>query len=406
MILYFYVDRWLANCIHNFGDDLLPYDSNMTYGQLFFSFLTVEELGTYDKSYTYLFEMCSSKNRVVTKYESDRLFFLGMIHTESANEKTYSQIQDEFKNKMSSNLSIKLPQKYDKLLAFDSSDFLLEGYLGIKELRSDDGANAVFNSASGANGAVRIERTKYKNPYYLIIHRLKYRNFPGMFTHGGLAAMQQNGIKIEQIESHLLDLGLNSSDILEMKHIEKEGRYTTHPAKYCMPATMTTSTVQGAISDDLGSSDRTEKHCICSCGSSMSLRRLKRDYVHPNFCHCGERLDWFKINNGCLIYLCDDPRCTLAHSAQQEDITYPLETMLRKKGEPLGIPCSRECKKWRLHLHQVLEEYIRDKGVNRSAVYDMIAQILDLPRELSHVASLDIKQCHKVINELMNQPNN
>lgn len=240
----------------------------------------------------------------------------------------------------------------------------------------------------------------------MIIHRLKYRNFPGMLSHKVLDSMRQKGLKVAQIEPYLLDLGLNSKDIDEMKHIEEKGYYSTHGDRgdtYCMSNLIIDSINANSI-QDLGSSDRVEKECICACGTPMKLKRLKRDYVHPNFCHCGERMGYFIINNGSLIYECEDKECGLCHSAQQEDIIYPMETLLRKKGEPLGIPCSAECKKWRLNLHQVLDDYIKRERISKSGAYDVIAKILDLPRELAHVASLNIEQCSKVIRILSVQP--
>jgi T4 RnlA family RNA ligase len=69
-------------------------DGNITFTELFWSTLGKEKTeftSKLNKEYTYIFELCSKLNRVVTVYNTDRIYLLNIRHTEHG---TYVPVKD------------------------------------------------------------------------------------------------------------------------------------------------------------------------------------------------------------------------------------------------------------------------------------------------------------------------
>ena len=77
MILYNYKNEWRVNTRFNFSLDLV-HSKKMSYKELFFKLIDVKLIQKYlDPDFSYIFEMCSEDNRIITPYENARLFLLG-----------------------------------------------------------------------------------------------------------------------------------------------------------------------------------------------------------------------------------------------------------------------------------------------------------------------------------------
>lgn len=75
IILYWYKDRWEVSTlgsIHNTS----TLDNGKTFSEIFFS-LSDLKYDKLNKENTYIFELCCDVNQIVTKYSSDRIYYLG-----------------------------------------------------------------------------------------------------------------------------------------------------------------------------------------------------------------------------------------------------------------------------------------------------------------------------------------
>lgn len=99
---------------------------------------------------TYLFELVAPWNRVVVRYDEEKLVLLGAIHTESGSDADYSVL--DF---MSKQLECDLVKKYDGI----------KDYNILKEMISDDREGYVVKFSNG-------ERIKIKGEEYLRLHKI------------------------------------------------------------------------------------------------------------------------------------------------------------------------------------------------------------------------------------------
>ena len=68
-------------------------------------------------------------------------------------------------------------------------------------------------------------------------------------------------------------------------------------------------------------------------------------------------------------------------------------------GEPLGIPASKNLKKLRLFIHQMIKNYNRRKSdleISKNNLYDLFAAELGVSNRDAHIARLNFDQCLQV----------
>ena len=83
MILFNYKNEWRVNTRFNFSLDTV-HSGKCTYKKLFFSLIDKKLFGKLlDPNYSYMFEMCTKENRIVTPYETDRLYLIGSVNRET-----------------------------------------------------------------------------------------------------------------------------------------------------------------------------------------------------------------------------------------------------------------------------------------------------------------------------------
>lgn len=151
--LYFYNGTWriATNGTINALECDLPSDlgPSKTFGELFLNNIPVDSfLDIADKDYTYMFEICSPWNRVVTPWQTTEIFFLGMRHNETLQE---TLPDDRF-----------MPILPPKMYPLTS---LAEVEAASKELPFQDEGYVVVDAD--------FKRVKIKGPAYVKIHHLR-----------------------------------------------------------------------------------------------------------------------------------------------------------------------------------------------------------------------------------------
>lgn len=93
------------------------------FDELFWDLLSPDfDFDTLDKDRSYLFELCSSRNRIVTVYETDRLYLLG-----GRNKHTGEPITKEELDSLAVDLDVRRPVLYDlEALGIDSLEKVLQ----------------------------------------------------------------------------------------------------------------------------------------------------------------------------------------------------------------------------------------------------------------------------------------
>lgn len=171
---------------------------------------------------------------------------------------------------------------------------------------------------------------------------------------------------------------------------------TKHSKKYCLTS-VTHYYDDNGLSKVKPVSVNDQWTVTCYCGSQMYLQRLKSDHCITKTCHCGSPFDILTYNVGTLLWLCTE--CPLTHEAHQQDNTYG--GLVVKKGQPTGIPCSAECKNLRLTIHQMLHVYQSKTKCTRDDTYAHLSDLLQIPRDETHMALFDINTCKKAISLLL-----
>lgn len=371
-----YKDEWIISCKHNFCDDKVAY-ADITYKDLFESLFNSNKFKLMDKKLTYVFEMCTIYNRVIVKYDIPSLYLLSVFNNENGKELSNEQV-----NGISKLIKIPRPHQfffknYQKInIFFDKlHDSLFEGFV------------------------ITHENNKYKikNPFYVIVHNLKFRGYPyatprNMYKYrfvinNIIKILNEMNINTEEIE-YMMNLykNLSPNEIKSNSIFILDNRY--HNLPYCNFTKINFDNTSLAKSATKNSNDSYSVPCVCE--HNMKLVRLKRDFVVPSYCHCGKRIGIYKVACGKLLYICEN--CNNSHEVHQVSMKYPDESVLHYKGEPLGITCSTNTKIFRLHLHSLLDVYV-NKNISKKILYAVIGKIFNISRENSHIAKLDIRQC-------------
>lgn len=131
----------------------------------------------------------------------------------------------------------------------------------------------------------------------------------------------------------------------------------------------------------------------CYCGKYMDCKRLKYDHIYYDKCPCGDVIGTYLYPSGSLLYVCEECGCT--HECYQTDNIYDGKQVM--KGQPLGLPASKNLKTVRLYLHHLLDK----KFATKKDMYDWISQTLSLPPDVCHIAQLNLFQCEQIIRHLL-----
>lgn len=427
MLVFRYRNQWFVNCRHNFGDDFVPFGRSstspvpvtLTYRELLTRLLPAgffEQQATQDSGLTFLFEMCTLDNRVVRRYTRPRLFLLG-AHT--GTEELGQAALDDWAVR----LHVERPRDYTAHEPFATqlaaclrkSDLecaqRLVGDLLLSECAKEDKAadDSVCREGVVVVYAKNGGRRKIKNPLYLALHLFKYRNWPAAYTPIGRAAWQCLLQQLDKpfIRQALADLGANVTEI-ESAFGHVKTRF--HPLPYCSP--QPPLLLDGGDDDD-DHKDKQHKDglasCVprkgatswqvtCTCGRDMQLLRTKRDHVAPQLCYCGSRTGplapgVYMIGVGRLAWFCTDDACNNTHEAHQEG---------EQRGQPLGIPCTRRCKIYRLHVHALFDQLWNKNNKKRASMtkseaYQWLADQLGCSRDEAHVARFGIATCRRAL---------
>lgn len=367
MIMYYWVDSvssWIIQCRHNFADDLVPTE-RCTYKELFLENFPRDEK-EFNKEFVYMFELCTPDNRIVQKYLKPALFLLAI--TKKSNQ--FLELDQMMVDLEAERLGLMRPAIIERgfLPKFYEISPLIEGFVGI--------------SKSGT-------RTKFKNPFYRSLSCLKYR---GWFQQDKAIKNLLTLLSKEELEHQLIDLGYSE---LQLEYLEKFRSFKE--SNYCCPAPEPRpSQLTGISKERLETGEP-----ICTCGAVMKLKRLKKDWLAPSYCHCGKIIGVYRVYCGKLLFICDD--CNNTHEAHQSDISFEGEgTIKHSKGEPLGYPCTRVCKIYRLQLHSKLDPLWRSGQMTKSSAYDLLAQISGLNRKSGevHIAKFGITDSYRCIRAL------
>jgi len=394
MMLYFYNNKWNVKCRFNFADDLLPYSNPntntfRTYEELFNSFhLNTSTL--INPEYTYMIEMCSEENRIVRKYKEPKLFLLAAIH----NHEESHELHDNKLDIIAKEMGISRPNTYNfktmieiKKSFENINDITFEGY--------------VINTETS--------RIKVKNPIYLAIHTLKYKNWIATCP----SVVHAIGNHFPEVIEILREFGFNDFEITEIIIAKELGEFPdlrNHKASqpgYC-DFTIDKNNYDGSELASIHPKYENNKWIVhCVCGKVMKYTKLRRDYVVPSMCHCGLRNGIYKIQTGMTIYKCD---CGITHEAKQlcelsleQQIALQVNTCDDSyEIGPRGIPCNSICKIYRLHAHYTVIQYMKKHNKSKSDVYKIISNFLQIPLEQTHFSKFNIETCKKVIKFLEN----
>lgn len=140
-------------------------DSNLTFAELVYRAVGCEDTGILgfqgqcekhlERHVTYLFELTSQENRVVTRYEGTTLWYLGARETETGIDLT-DNLGQMFSAKG-------IGAKEIKHFKFDTLEHALEASQGLKDLQE---GYVLFDKVSH-------KRIKVKSPAYVAVHHLR-----------------------------------------------------------------------------------------------------------------------------------------------------------------------------------------------------------------------------------------
>lgn len=351
IMLFYYQNNWLVKCRYNFAEYNVQY-SEKSYGELFDEFKL--DYSNLDNNYTYVFEMCSISNRIIKKYNTPQLFLLAAV-----NNKDYTELDFNKLNRVADELKVDRPTIYgfktmtELKQSFSLCPMTFEGYVVI----TDKG-----------------ERVKIKNPLYIVMHTLKYRNWVS-----ASAFVKQITDHYDEIITTLKEFGFSDDELVEIEYVKTNRKDDRYHHNFC-----------DVFEDKKYEVDLAEKPIgkivKCVCGSTMVLTKLIRDWCVPSYCYCGKRNGFYKIANNNLLYICG--KCQNTHEAKQDS------------GLPRGIACSKECKIYRLHAHWMLNHYIKKNKLSKNIGYIHLSKMLGLDIEETHIALFGINMCKKVIISL------
>ena len=391
--LFNYNGQWLLSTKNNFADDYLSNSKDLTYSQLFekISGQTISQIGQkLNPKLTYCLEMCSTQNRIIRNYSVPEIYLLTCF--ENGTELTSDQIDQQ-----STAVGWKRPFKYqvenldqcNQLLeSFCLKDPLFEGFV-VKDIHGN--------------------RYKFKNPFYLLIHKLKYRGWKVALPPIVVPLIQHHTDRLPLIYEALIH-DRSNNDFLEYEKrfnfyrsalhnqsilLDNKDPFINyqHPHKYCYGHLNNTSLNTG-LAQDHPYFDGLKWNVKCYCGSQMYLHRIKADHLIYKKCPiCNISFDILVYQVGTLIWLCS--QCPLIHDS------YSRQSHLKNEiGKPNGIPCSEQCYNLTLTIHQMLNEIRCKKNCQRHETYQLLSDLMQFNDKPVNIALFDIEMCLTAIRLL------
>ena len=93
-----------------------------------------------------------------------------------------------------------------------------------------------------------------------------------------------------------------------------------------------------------------------------------------------------------LFYSCVEyPNCDGCHGAHQQG---------KLKGEPLGIPATKETKAWRIRAHDAFDKLWKEWGYKRKEAYGLLQNMMGMTPEQAHIGKFNIDQCKTLIKKI------
>jgi len=502
--LFCYEGEWMIATRNNFCEDKLNSSARavseflkqagvddkvipQTYSDLFieacggFSMNDLARYAQLDPSFTYCIEMCSPLNQIIQWYENPTLFLLTVVDNQTGHELSISEVDSIcLKIRRKKQLkSWKRPKRFENFSNVEQANQFLKKYVheqGEQEKRLKIEGFIMRDKTN--------QRLKLKNPFYLLIHKLKYRGWiqakPEIlipfilleldtcnetisllsiimkdyyecsfemeelerrfnYCKGIVMKEYQNFInawneickqctvedtsRLKELRDRtklksLIDLAWqeqsnikssidvsqlfknNDPIIIQTLFTKEKKEYDLlflddHSNHYCIPNPKNKpKELNGGLAKKKPYFNKSTStwHAECYCGKPMTLKRLKRDYVQYRKCNCGKKFNYHTYRVGTLLWICSDyPNCLLNHEAHQRDEMFDDEKIPYEKGQPLGIPCSEQCKIYRLQIHEIMNRIIYLKQWKMSQCYQQISEYLNVPKSQTHVALFNIE---------------
>jgi hypothetical protein len=328
--------------------------------------------------------MCSLFNRVIRKYDTPTLFLLAIFGGKNGSIEYPINKNIVLCDNVKHVTEIELPEN----IMF--GDVIKK----IDELSKNELTFEGFVLQTSTN-----ERIKAKNKYYLMHHTLKYRGWvkctlpclmPYIFDNT-TDQIIQNVIECSNYNDSAINELLFRIEYCKKYLVEHKNKLIlkidpfldeTHPKYYC---TFNISNIPHELLNQQNNGLATNSN-LCYCGNEMNIIRLRNDITRYKVCYCGKKCGYLTYCSGTWLSICSNKMCDCTHEVNQ--ITQ----------KPLGIPASLFCKNLRLHIHQIIDEYERTNILTKDQCYEKIVQIIGQPREHTHMATMGISECVKILN--------
>lgn len=161
--VFYYNNQWLFATRSLIENESKPTFSEYTFKELF-NKITEQYPGFFkilSKEFTYVFEMTSPENKVITPYTDRALHLLTMRHAD-----VHIECKHEYVKWIAKMLGVKFPNSFKIKL----KDNVLEN---IKMLQQFDEGYVVVDESSFESDKISFRRIKMKNPSYVAIAHLK-----------------------------------------------------------------------------------------------------------------------------------------------------------------------------------------------------------------------------------------
>jgi len=455
IFMFKYENKWHLSTMHDFADNILPFNSKMTYSDLFLQIIN-QPLDTFaesiinqfseskDEIITFCFEMCSEYNRVIRDYIKPCLYLISAFGgTNGSKEFSINSriilplnVQHIKELDFLENSNLTFEQLQQKVIEMTKEDITFEGFV----LQTDSG-----------------ERVKVKNPLYLTQHKLKYRSWSKctpdliiplilnntcdkvisnvkMCLNGEPIFCEEVDKRIDKykeilnadydslkflIENALLIKSI-SEFIAQIESLNKTyfNMYKSLIIKVFNTKIFTKEMYYDFVRNNIvklysGKDYFTDEHSNKSCDFNYSATECQDiiDKFHNEGistdntkCYCGENMKVVRLGY-------DLTRYKICHCGKKYGYTiYKSGTYLQVCSNnkclcthevnqltkiPLGYPANIYCKSLRLIIH----ELIFNSSVSKEECYKQISLITGKTKEDTHMAKFGISDCIKVLQK-------
>lgn len=175
IFLFKFNESWMLSTMHDFATNKLPF-GNFTYEELFLQIIDqplnmfaenlLKQFDDNKNIMTFCFEMCSTYNKIIRKYQNPCLYLISAFGGKNGNIEINIPKSIQLANNIHKvtevdfNNVITYQELTNKVKEFSKTDYSFEGL--VVEILTPDGKN---------------QRIKVKNQYYLIQHTIVYRGW-------------------------------------------------------------------------------------------------------------------------------------------------------------------------------------------------------------------------------------